>query len=444
MKKLLILLLVCTAKLITYAQTASPRVVLAASSVTIKPIYTAKGGTARDTFYRVDVKVHLNGTYDSVTAANNVVSFAFAPNFSLSGNPVIVNPVQTVTITQWVRNTDLTLSLLIKGSSLPAKLQADEIAHIIIQGQPDSFVTVRLSAKEEEDTKYDGQKPYWVETGTNIDFIDGPKANNLTGGIFYQKFDNSWGHKKLADTRDTSAFKWAFFAGAYESKIISDVRTTHDTVLGLINNTSYKSGKKDTIAVYNYAGRQKQIQTVRNWSFFLSPSWKLTKGKYNDGSFHAFASFWAELRYQEIELKTDNSTLVLLDTSYDKIDNKTSYTSSADTVTSSSLYSHYYGFGVPFYYEDKSVTLFMNPVFGLSNQPSSGKLMEISKLGGTQRNSEWKPFYFVQFRLSDNLFGITVTGEIRGLIIRNSPPQYTIALTKKFNLEKLLTFNNNK
>ncbi len=49
----------------------------------------------------------------------------------------------------------------------------------------------------------------------------------------------------------------------------------------------------------------------------------------------------------------------------------------------------------------------------------------------------WHPFYMFQFRLNEVAYGITFSGEIRGLTISGSQPVITLAISKKFNLTGL-------
>ncbi len=294
------------------------------------------------------------------------------------------------------------------------------------------------ASSEEDKTKFDSGSVYWVEMGANIDLIDGIKANNFTAGVFFHKLDHSWGGKSN---------RWASFAGAYESKIISNAIEGKFDNYPIVNDNSYIPGQHDSIQVFNYSGRPRQTQTIRNWSFFYSPAYRLTGSKgsaYDDENFHLYISGWAELRYQEIETKIDNSSLILIDSTRVPISNINQYHTPGDTLVKSSVYSHYFGIGFPVYYETKKVSLFINPVLGGSNQPSGAtydSLIADKIKPTTPGNPTWRPFYFVQFRLSEKEFGITITGEIRGLLKKNSPPQYTIALTKKFNLQKLLFYN---
>lgn len=92
---------------------------------------------------------------------------------------------------------------------------------------------------------------------------------------------------------------------------------------------------------------------------------------------------------------------------------------------------------------DENIHLFINPVFGLSNQPNKNyinSLLQPTKQEEPKR--KWAPFYAVQFRLNEEKYGIAFTGEVRGLLRRNNQPFVSLALSKKFDLAKFMEFNN--
>ena len=319
-------------------------------------------------------------------------------------------------------------------STFSITLSAGKADSVIAKTGSVAVEIIEDKVPEKTNTAYDG-KPFWIEMGGNIDFVEGPKINNFTAGIFFHKLDHNWG--------TMGSHRWASFAGAYESKIVTTASSIYDTQK-YVSKRSFIPGRSDTMWAFGYGGKPLRTQTIRNWSFFYSPSYRLTNGEYNDGNFHFYLSGWAELRYQEVETKTDFSPLILLDSTKRGMNQLNSLPTFDDTLTRTGVYSHYLGLGFPIYYEQKDVfNLILNPVFGFTNQPTGEDYNLIGlKNGGSKSYPKWNPFYFVQFRLSEKEFGLTVTGEIRGLMVKNSPPQYTIALTKKFNLSRLLHFDN--
>lgn len=297
---------------------------------------------------------------------------------------------------------------------------------------PKHTVNVEYKKTEEKPNayKYDSSKAFWLETGGNLDLVDGLKVNNLAAGIFFHKIDNIFGRG--------GKWKWSLFAGIYESKIISQ-ETNLFEYKPYITPASVVSGSGGNATLYNYWGAPKKITTARNWSFFASPQVRLTNanGSADDGHFHLFASLWGELQYQEIVTTIDNSSLTAVGTTTIPINTINNYKQLTDTVTRLGVLAHYWGVGMPLYYSDNHVKLIFNPVVGATNQMTRD---EYASLTGYRGNPCWTMFYLVQFRLSEKFLGITVTGEIRGLFKGNSPPAYTLALTKKFDLAKILAY----
>lgn len=438
MKQLLtIILLLCAAQ--SYSQQHCRMI---NSEASVEYLKTGSAATAART---VTVTVEYYSDAGAV-AANMPLVFNITPPPGIYA-PAITAPLPSYTLLAADFKTkhqtkDITLDLTI--TALPAYKDGNFTITMTAAGAPVSGSTVvRITEKDESiaaKTKYDGLKPFWIELGTNLDLIDGPKPSNFTAGIFYHKFDHRWGKRGRQ--------RWASFAGAYEAKIVSSESNPGFVVDSFISSKSFVAGNPNSIATFTYAGIPKQTQTVRNWSFFYSPAYRWGKGEHDDGNFHLYTSLWFELRYQEVQTITDYSSLVLLNTHNAPLNTMGSYRNLDDTLVKSSAYTHYFGVGFPICTEtrgDKGFSLLLNPVIGATNQLTrAGYDSLATSKTGLERTKCWHPFYFVQFRLSDKEFGITVTGEIRGLLVRNSPPQYTIALTKKFNLKKLLVYNGNE
>jgi len=62
----------------------------------------------------------------------------------------------------------------------------------------------------------------------------------------------------------------------------------------------------------------------------------------------------------------------------------------------------------------------------------------VSQSAGYQQPAcSWNPFYLIQFRLNEEKYGISFTGEVRSILLRDSKSVITISLSKKFDLSDL-------
>ena len=159
---------------------------------------------------------------------------------------------------------------------------------------------------------------------------------------------------------------------------------------------------------------------------------------------HFFVSLWAEVQWQRISNESDFSNLKRVDTFFTAPDNLDSFSQQATQKKDIDIKTHYYGVGIPMYFKEDDVNVFFNPVFGISNQPSEEKLITVFSKREVAINNDgrrrWAPFYVFQFRLNEEKYGIAFTGEVRGLLKRNSAPFVSIALSKKFDLSKFIEF----
>ena len=384
-----------------------------------------------------DIKVKVEYWSTTTTSAAQTVSFTItgvsgtigvSPATAITNIPVGGYQVPGAKFTRTHQTEEFTLHIIF--TDVPSLTQRQfftiQLANASTVNDPAFTVNVEnVTIDENPDvTKYDPAKPFWFETGTNFDLVDGVKLNNVAAGVFFHKVDNAWGQ---------SSSNRSLFAGIYESKIVS----TETNLLAYKQYITPRSAipGQTGVRVFGYWGAPKQIKTVHNWSFFASPQWRITSGNADDGHFHLFFSIWGEVQYQEINVNTDNSSLMLVDSSIVKVTDIGSYSQIQDTSHRVGIFSHYWGVGLPIYYSDNYVKLIFNPVIGLSNQPSADESVVVYS-----GQPCWRPFYIAQFRLSEKFLGITITGEIRGLIKAFSPPSYTLALTKKFDLAKLLSY----
>lgn len=298
---------------------------------------------------------------------------------------------------------------------------------------------------------FDLNKPFWVEVGSNFDLVDGVVPNNFFTGVFFYRRDIRpvfYGGKTTKDHSNNLAV----FAGVFESKSTSSVTEEPLSFARYYDSTSLIPGNRDSLSVYTAAGTRTKKVTVRNVSLFFSPQVRLTNGSANEDGFHVFASFWSELQWQRVlEERVFNQFRV---TNTEKLPmsrvlNNDSFLTK-DYSKTFDLRSHYLGFGLPVFFKqtvsNDIVHLFVNPVFGYSNQPTEAYLQQRTQYDSNPikyplPSRTWNPFYIVQFRLNEESYGFAFTGEVRGLLRKNNSPIVSMSLTKKFDLTKFLEFN---
>jgi hypothetical protein len=307
---------------------------------------------------------------------------------------------------------------------------------IILKDKNDKHCEVRLSTVG----LYNPNKPFWVEIGANFDFADGLKPNNFFGGVFLHKRDiRPFSFRKHDAAKPAKSSNLGIFAGVYESKTISDVNIQDFGLHQYYNGTSTAMVKNDSLGVFEDSGKVKTTQVVKNIGLFFSPQVRLTNGSANADGLHLSASLWLELQWQRLSTKVDYSSQMRRDTLYYPRSDLLKIGDSLSISQEKDIRSHYWGVGLPIYFKDGDANVYFNPVIGISNQPSEKEINSI--LTQTEPFSrKWRPFYIFQFRLNEERFGIALTGEVRGLIIHNSRPFVSLALTKKFDLSKFMEF----
>jgi hypothetical protein len=334
---------------------------------------------------------------------------------------------------------------------------------------------------------YNANKPFWVEIGSNFDLVDGMEPNNFFTGVFFYKRDirpifyrksninerrkDQWRKKysgKNDNERASSLLKRRYrtidtsrpntlgaFAGVFESKTITSITEERFTLREYYDSTSVLPRLKDSMLVYKAIGTKTRKTTVRNVSLFFSPQVRLTNKPSNADGLHWFASLWTELQWQRIREEAEFKQLKVMDTDTlplnDVLDNQR-YNAKLQSKETD-VRSHYIGFGFPVFFKetlDNDVAhLFVNPVIGYTNQPSSQYLKDkedydlavIKDPSLLPPKRKWYPFYIVQFRLNEENYGIAFTGEVRGLLWNNSQPYVSLSLTKKFDLTRFIEFN---
>lgn len=285
-------------------------------------------------------------------------------------------------------------------------------------------------------------KPFWIEIGANLDLVDGLEPNNFFTGVFFYKRDI----KKFKSIFNGDHSNISIFAGIYESKASSDSSISkNDQSFRYFDRNATSLIRNDSFPIFTDTGRLRYRTVTKNVSLFFSPSIRLTDGSANSDGLHVFASLWVEMLWARKSIVSDASTLNRKDTLFVPLNQLLSYDGSP--IAGNRYYdyrSQYIGIGLPIYMKDNDVNLFINPIFGLSSQKDipfmqtitsnpDGNLFLVSR-------RRWNPFFITQFRLSEEKYGFAFTGEVRGFLLKDAKPQISLALTKKFDLNKFLEF----
>jgi hypothetical protein len=417
----------------------------------LKPHYSKTSVSFIDT---VHLQVVLTGAFDTTNPENNTMHLEIA-RFNLPNKPRIADSAHiTFPANAWPvdgNKKDTTIIISLITESFSDSLKNDEAGHLFIKDHPAAFHTLRLTNTALGiNTKFDPNKSFWMEVGSNFDLIDGPKPNNFFAGVFLYKRDIRPIFYK-GKNKDHAAKNLAIFAGVYESKSVTSETQQSFSSLQYYDSSSLQTNKADTMKVFNAVGNYVSRRTVRNVGLFISPQVRLTNGDANHDGLHLFASFWMELQWQKIEEEVEFSQLKKMDSSYMPIRyvlDSSNIGASGSIKKETDLRSHYFGFGLPIFLretvDNDIVHLFVNPVIGVSNQPSSQfqiqqPATELKQIMGPRR--KWSPFYLIQFRLNEETYGLSFTGEVRGLLKTNNKPTVSLALSKKFNLSRFMEFN---
>ena len=431
---------------------------------TLAPFYhvqskdTAKPENQKTKTVTIPVKLILNGGFDKTDASKNEVKFEIKPgtiSFPLSfvnnnGNEKeasISIPANDWPASEAAGPKEYVCNLIVKVLSTAKPIASNEIGEIIIAGQSSNFETIVFSSDAIPlDTRYKPNKPFWVEVGANFDLIDGVKPNNPFLVFFFIK-ETSGRFGKIQPYSTTMHTKTLDCLVVFLNQ--KRLRPTKQKIFfqrTYFNNTSFIPGNPDSIKLFKDAGKYAVRKSVSNVGLFFSPQLRLTNGSANEDGLHVFASLWMELQWQQIKIENDFSNLVRVDSSVVNINQLPRFDSTTTNNQKSEfdVRSHYFGFGLPIFFRENEAQLFLNPVIGFSNQPTSHYLDQLimsKKTTDAPPERRWNWFYAFQFRLNEENYGVSFTGEVRGLLVKNSPPYVSIALSKKFDLNKFLEFS---
>ncbi|HEY0245600.1 MAG TPA: hypothetical protein VGC01_08565 [Mucilaginibacter sp.] len=433
--------------------------------------YTASTNSFIDS---INVKVKLRGKYDD---KHNQLVFAFLDSALSKHFQIMENPI-TITRNEWYNGTNadkskkdslpefettISIPLHIKTINISDSLNNIQNLDLILKGQTQVYrgsQQIKVSIKD---------KPFWAEAGTNFDLLDNIKTNNFYAGVYMFDKDVArigqirWLNKLFNKNNSTSdkSNNLSFTGGVYESQSIS-TGSRADSTFNYKNGASTIYNQNGTIHGYQYytdTGSIKSTTQVKSIGIFFSPHLRLTNGKTDENGLHLFFSLYAELLWQRVSTTLDYSKTNL--TATIPLD-------STKTIPSGIPYkqqsfnldyrSHYYGLGLPVYIKANGYNLYINTVFGVTNQrfvitDNSTAMLNANQYSPTVQNlnptytqilnfaqpkSRWNNFYLVQYRLNEVVYGLTFSGEIRGLLLYGSKPVITLALSKKFDLSALL------
>ncbi len=418
---------------------------LAKKTTAINPIYS------KDSVRIERIKITL--TRDKPPLATDTDHINFKVDKKLFPfTPVVFPATLAIPARAWSEGEDqITFDTVIylKNQTIYSSLKQDATTYIEIAGDEKSFHTVRLT----EAGMYTPTQPFWVELGTNFDLLDGIDANNFYSGIYM--FD-----------QDIAAFKKnkniSFTAGVYESKATSSSLTS-DSGFTYRNDKSYSlDAAHNGYPYYRSSGSLSTVTSVKNIGLFFSPYLRISDRPVKENGFHWFISFYAEMLWQKVTTNIDYSKTTT-DTLYlpqsNSIDTSIYNYPFKETQYSSDFRSHYVGIGLPIYIKENNYNFYLNTVFGFSTQKfilvqtavtdarkyvintfPNGKINNGIGAGYATPRHFLNPFYLFQFKLNEDKYGITITGEIRGLIaLPGAKPVVALSLSKKFDLGELFT-----
>ena len=308
---------------------------------------------------------------------------------------------------------------------------------------------------------------YWVEVGYNFNQLSSLKGS-FYGGIYMFEPDLVRIHqikwldnlfRKKTEENDTS-YNLGFAAGLYESESI----TTFSTSTSFLYKTpgSYTKGTMGYPLALD-TGTTNVTTTVQNIGMFIEPLLRLTKGETNVDGAHVFVAGYSEMIWQRLTSNFDYSKTGTVHTTYDTTTNNATFLNAPFQKGSLSLdyRSLYFGPGVVFYFKATDFNIYINWIpwgraqqqFAFVTDNTSAQYINnynVRPIPGTngyniylldieRPMSNWNSFYLAQFRFNVVSLGLAVTGEVRGLFNSNTKPIIILGISKKINLDKLLS-----
>ncbi|RFZ85817.1 hypothetical protein DYU05_09550 [Mucilaginibacter terrenus] len=454
---------------------------IAAGGAEIVPGATAnierRYGSVISALDTISVRVKFNGNFSPEA---NQLLFGFADTALNKTYQIIENPI-TVTREEWVQGskkkpdleTELKTAMMKDGkdessASTEAKIQAGKMTegilvplHIRTIKATDTLNTVRdvdLVIKGQTQILRGSQRlkvivpdrTFWAEVGTNFDLLDNIKTNNFYAAIF--------GHMKDVATLWSKKHpnNISFVGGVYESQSVSQSSSLSSGFTYRDGSSNILDSLKKGYPYYTDTGRIQSTTSVKSIGLMFSPQIRLNGKRLNEDGFHWSISTYFELLWQRITSTIDYSktarNIVAYDSTLTALNGRTFKEGRFDFDSR----SHYIGAGLSTYIKESDYTLYLNGILGTTNQgftivnPSRiGNSTQFKKLydlpegyldflNAREPKHRWNAFYVIQYRLTEVAFGLTFSGEVRGLLLKGAKPVVTLALSKKFDLTALL------
>ena len=430
------------------ASTDTPRAaprhiqIIPGAPINMIPEYSTSDTTVDTVYKTIVVRLQLTGPFDST---DNVVTFRLLNSTALADQLTITNPTLVITKGAW----DTTMAhggvyvarIFVRTLSLKDSIKNVQRNYILLAGD-----TANANHSQEIVLRaYDPNKPFWVELGANFDLLNGLQSNNLYGAIVMYKRD-------VARVGKDRSNNLSLFGGVYEAKTVSSEQSLNFSNFQYLSNSAFipPAGTPGAhYQVYQDTGTVSKITSVNNLGLFISPQLRLTNGSANSDGLHVFVSVWLEVVWQRATTTFDYSKTAFVD-SFPIVPDSAQYYRYKPGTLQGDYRSQFYGVGMPIYLKEHNTNLYLNSVIGIANQVGlraeylNNKPNLDEFFSGVKTTASgvipWKPFWLFQFRLNEEKFGISFTGEVRGVIARSYKPFITLALSKKFDLSKLLEF----
>lgn len=406
----------------------------------LQALYTLNAKNKDETRDTIQIHVKTEGCDTFSNSHTDTLTFKFE-NLSFPDNSCeIIDSVKVIKASDW-KNCEATVVLTVKKNNIDTLL-SDQMASISLKDGEGKHI-IRLTGS------VTFTKPFWLEIGTNFDLLDKIEFKNVYGGVFMFVKDVARISKHTA---------LSFTGGIYESRS-SSTSTLSDSGITYRDNTSFIL---DSVNHYNYfrdTGTFKTVSAVKNIGLFFSPHLRLTRKLTEENGFHFFVSVYTEMLWQNVSVTYDYSELHHAQNKYftkDGIDSlyKIRFKEKESTYD---FRSHYLGIGIPMYIKENNFNFYLNTVFGFSTQKfilirsldtsnatlkfpfvQTKQQLYASQSSFAQPKHNFSPFYLFQFRLNEENFGASITGEIRGFLMQNTKPVISMSVSKKFNLTELL------
>lgn len=260
--------------------------------------------------------------------------------------------------------------------------------------------------------------------GTNFDLEDNVKANSFYSEIDAYLPDLFFKNKK-------GDYFGGIRAGMYKNRSLSTAkeRTADTRIIEIIEN----SPESDSVTIENKRIIRTPKTSYDNLGFYAELLLKIYKSK--NHNFKVFLAPRAEV-IQRIETTSyDVEDFISFGTETiprDSLNDRTIRSLLAlNRERTVKYYNSYFGLGLPTFYNNKGIEIFLNPVIGIGDSAPFRR-----------SDKSTKPFGIFQFHITEKKHGIKLNGEIRKFFNAGQDPFIVINLSKRINLESLLDSNN--